>query len=320
MKKQAATIGLGAFLLADIVLVALALRPPAVPSGAPQAGSTVGASTQTPVAPPTTGTTTTQPSATTTTRPPTTPAVGPVPVQRLVVGLDADTAWRATVGTCRGGRSSIEVTTDGGKNWTEGTSPARAIARIQPLQIGSGFVLAAGPDCTLREWTTADNTATWTGPKAIVGGWARQLSEPAAVLTPANPAARPCGTVDVIDLSRTSAEQAEALCADGEVKVTNDGGASWTDSGTATGAVALANRLEGQVLSTYAARLEASCAGVQVVRVVQGRPATAVACVQTSSPPAPGQVGISASAQAGWLVVGDQTWTAGADLAEWQQA
>lgn len=319
MKKRWATIGLGAFLLIDIILVALALRPPSVPeSGTPLAGTTTRTS-----APPSGGATSsskTTPATTTTEATTTTKAGRPVPVQRLIVGLDADTAWRATAGTCKGGGSSIEATTDGGKHWTEGKSPARAIARIQPLQIGSGFILAAGADCSLREWTTADNAATWTGPKVISGGWARDLSQQSVVLTPGDPAAQPCGAQLVLDLSRTSAEQAETLCADGKVKVTNDGGSSWGDSGTASGAVALTNRVEGSVLSTYAARLNAACAGVQIVKVVQGRSATPVSCVQTTATPEPGQVGISASARAGWLVVGDETWTSGPDLTQWQRA
>lgn len=319
MKKRWATIGLGAFLLIDVILVALALRPPSVPeSGTPLAGTTTRTSSESSGA---TSTATTTPAATSTTAATTTKQAGrPVPVQRLIVGIDADTAWRATAGTCKGGGAAIEVTTDGGKNWTKGKSPARAIARIQPLQIGSGFILAAGADCSLREWTTADNAATWTGPKVIDGGWARDLSQQSVVLTPGDPAAQPCGAQLVLDLSRTSAEQAEALCADGKVKVTNDGGSSWGDSGTASGAVALTNRVEGSVLSSYAARLNAACAGVQIVKVVQGRSATPVACVQTAAAPEPGQVGISASARAGWLVVGDETWTSGPDLTEWQQA
>jgi hypothetical protein len=211
------------------------------------------------------------------------------------------------------------VTTDGGSDWTDAESPNKALARVQPLRAGTGFVYAAGKDCRLEEWTTQDDGATWVGPKAIAGGWARQLSDPSLVITPAEDSARPCGEGVVIDLSRTSAEQAEALCADGSVVVTNDAGAKWSDSGAAPGAVALANRLDGEVLATYAARIDPACAGVQIVRVIEGKPAAAVACVQTSAPPQPGQVGISTTAAAGWLLVGEETWTSGADMTTWKQ-
>lgn len=317
MNKRLATVGLGAFLLADIVLVALALRPPPVntlTSGPTATAVSVASSTSEPTDEPTDESTPEPTSA-----PPTTAAPsGPVPVQRMVVGLDARRAWRASAGTCGGGESLLQVTSDGGRTWDDATSPSKAIARIQPLAGGTGFLYAAGADCALQEWTTKDDGKTWAGPKRIVGGWTRQIAEPTQLTTPAKDAVQPCGDVPVIDLSRTSAEQAEALCAEGNVVVTNDGGATWSDSGAAPGAVALSNRLEGEILSTYAARIDASCAGVEVVKVIQGRPASSVACVQTAATPKAGQVGISALPTAGWLVVGDETWTAGADLKTWK--
>lgn len=317
MNKRAATIGLGAFLLADIVLVALALRPPpvntdvsATPLGTSRPASTAAAGS------PTSTATATKPATTT----PTAPAAGPVPVQRMIVGLDAQNAWRATMGTCDAGGSVVQVTVDGGETWSKGTSPAEAVARIAPQLNGVGLVYAAGPDCELQEWTTRDNGDTWTGPDAPSGAWTRQIAQVTQVVTPNDPAATPCGTVAVLDLSRTTPEQAEALCANGKVLVTNDGGSSWDDSGSAPGAVALSNRLEGTVLTTYAAQLTSSCAGVQVVKVIQGRRPSPVACVETTTPPVPGQVGISAAPTAGWLVVGEETWTAGADLKTWNPA
>ena len=121
-------------------------------------------------------------------------------------------------------------------------------------------------------------------------------------------------------LSRTSATQAEALCLDGSVKVTNDSGATWSDSGEAKGALAFSNRLEGGTLTTYAARGGVEgCDGVQIAKVVAGEEPAAVACVETKRP-TPGTVAISASPQAGWLVVGDETWVSGADLTAWEQA
>jgi hypothetical protein len=188
------------------------------------------------------------------------------------------------------------------------------------LEPGRGFVIGGVDGCGQNEFTTADSGESWTGPRALVGGWARNLDVPNEVTTPQSPAARPCGTGTVLDLSRTSAEQAEALCRDGSVKVTVDGGVSWRDSGEATGAVALSNRLEDGILTTYAARAGVEgCEGVQVAKVEQGVEPTAVACIE-SARAAPGNVAISASSEAGWLVVGDDTWTSGADLTEWQQA
>lgn len=319
MGKRLATIGLGVFLLADIVLVALALRPPSVdadvgagPPSTVRPSSTAPGTTAT-----STGPVTPTPSESASTSAAPKPSA-PLPVQRMVVGLDANNAWRATMGSCESGGSLVQVTDDGGRTWSKGTSPAKALARIAPQLNGVGLVYAAGADCTLQEWVTRDDGATWTGPTPANNAWTRLLSDVTEVSTPSDANATPCGTAAVLDLSRTTPEQAEALCANGKVVVTDDGGTSWADSGSAPGAMALSNRLEAGVLTSYAARLSSSCAGVQIVRVVQGRAASPVACVETDAAPEPGQVGISAAPAAGWLVVGKQTWTSGADLRTWK--
>ena len=141
------------------------------------------------------------------------------------------------------------------------------------------------------------------------------------MLTPQDDRAQPCGpSTDVIDLSRTSASQAQALCADGDVKVTNDGGDTWADSGAVAGGLALGNRIEADRLTTYVARVGGGCAGIHVVRVAKGKASENVACVGSSVPSKAGQVALSVVAGAGWMVVGDQVWTAPADLTTWKLA
>jgi hypothetical protein len=104
------------------------------------------------------------------------------------------------------------------------------------------------------------------------------------------------------------------------VKVTNDGGATWSEAGEAEGALAFSNRIENGVLTTYAVRGGVEgCDGVQVAKVVRGEEPADVACLETTEP-TPGSVAISASPQAGWLIVGDDTWVSGADLTAWERA
>ena len=319
MKRALITTGLIAFLLADIVLVYWALRPPPVtpPVGAAPTGTaTGGASSTTPPR------STSRPQTSPGTTGPTETAAGlrPRPVGILLVGLDSDVAWRATTGTCGDGGAELSVTRDGGSSWDEVEVPATTITRVQPLTGGTGFIVGADRGCGQSEFTTDDDGASWIGPRPLVGGWARKLAEPNEVVTPDDANSRPCGDQNVLDLSRISAEQAEALCRDGSVKVTNDGGATWSESGEAEGAVALSNRLEDGVLTTYAARAGVEgCDGVQIAKVVRGEQPAEVACVETANV-IPGSVAISASPQAGWLVVGDQAWVSGADLATWEQA
>ncbi|WP_353511274.1 hypothetical protein [Intrasporangium sp.] len=321
MKRGLITAGLIAFLLVDIVLVYVALRPPPVTPaavGIPTGSSTDGAASTTP--PRSTSQPQTSPTGSGTTGPTGTANLRPRPVGILLVGLDSDVAWKATTGTCRDGGATLSLTRDGGSSWDEVKVPPTTISRVQVLSAGTGFVVGADRGCGENEFTTDDNGGTWTGPRPLVGGWARKLAQPKEIVTPEDGSSRPCGDQNVLDLSRTSAEQAEALCLDGSVKVTNDSGATWSESGEAEGALAFSNRLEGGSLTTYAARAGIEgCPGVQVVKVVRGKKPAEVACVKTPMP-TPGSVAISASSQAGWLVVGDQTWVSGADLTTWEQA
>lgn len=319
MKRGLITAGLIAFLLVDIVLVYLALRPPPVTPSADPPSTAPSTATAAPTkSPPSTSTPRTSPAPTT--APETGTAQSARPVGILLVGLDSDVAWRATTGTCGDGGAQLSVTRDGGASWDEVDVPATTISRVQPLTGGTGFIVGADRGCGQSEFTTDDGGATWTGPQPLVGGWARRLAEPNQVVTPEDGNAQPCGAQIVLDLSRISAEQAEALCRDGSVKVTNDSGATWSDSGEAEGALAFSNRLEDGVLTTYAARGGVEgCDGVQIAKVVRGEEPTEVACVETPRP-APGSVAISASPEAGWLVVGDGVWVSGADLTAWEQA
>jgi photosystem II stability/assembly factor-like uncharacterized protein len=194
-----------------------------------------------------------------------------------------------------------------------------AIVRAQPLENRRGFVLGADRDCALTQFSTGDGGKTWVK-QATEGGWARALDRPNEALTPRLDRSRPCGDRPIVDLSRASADQGQALCANGELKVTSDGGATWSDAGVAEGGLALSTRLEQGVLSTYVARVDKACAGVQVVRAVAGQQPRPVACVGSTTTAKPGIVSLSTVSDGGWLRVGDETWTAPGSLESWARA
>ncbi|EWT06978.1 hypothetical protein N864_07105 [Intrasporangium chromatireducens Q5-1] len=307
MNQRFATAGLAAFLLADVALVALAMRPSGhharadLPLNLPaNVAGTTSPETPTPEAK--------------------VPRYNPAPLQRMIVALDAKHAWRATAGTCADGGALVQSTSDGGKTWTKGSSPVRAIVRVQPLQDSSGFIYGATKDCDLSEYVSADGARNWDGPRPVDGAWARHLTDDKVVITPQVGASRPCGDQSVVDLSRISATEAEVLCLDGGVKATNDGGASWTGEGSAPGALALSARNEDGSLATYAVRGSANCKGLEIVRVLKGKAEPEqTGCLATETPADPGTVSLSTTARSGWLSIGDQTWTS-RDLKAWAKA
>lgn len=320
MKRQLTTLGLALFLLLDIVLVYVALRP------ASRDAPTAGAATAPALAGSSARPTATDPAATSSSSLTASTGGGasletPAPLAVLIVGFDRSSAWRATVGSCRDGGARVELTSDGGRTWQQAQAPASAVSRIQPLGPRRGFVIASDKTCGPSEYATTDGGATWSGPRDPTGGWSRRLDARNEVLTPSQLKSRPCGDQAVLDLSRTSTDQAEALCLDGSVKVTNDGGKTWGDSGQAPGALAISNRLVSGTLKTYAARFDpaGACKGIQIVTVVKGHDPSAVSCVESKSV-APGQVALSVPSTGGWLLVGDQTWTSGPALTSWTKA
>jgi hypothetical protein len=292
--------GLLALLVVDAALVALAFKPDSAVTTAPV---TPAASSRTQASTPE----------------PATKRVAE-PVREVIVAASASRAWRAVLGTCAGGGSSIQMTSDGGRTWVSRKAPTGALGRIQPTETGRGFIIAARAGCAVGEYATDDEGATWRGPRSVDGGWSRTPggASPQTVITPQRPDARPCGTAAVIDLSRASASTAYALCAGGEVMRSADGGTRWSQTTAVDGALALGVRPEKTGATAYVARVTATCSGVEIARLT-GRSATKLACVETDADVSGGRVSVSVVESAGWLAVAGSTWRAGADLKSWSK-
>lgn len=301
--------GLVGLLAADVLLVALALRPDAAGASTPAAPSvravTTSAATPAPAVSRTTGQA----------------AVKAVPVTELIAAADGKRAWRATLGSCRDGGASISVTGDGGRTWTNRAAPARALGRIQPIATTRGFVVGAkGDGCTAAEYSTGDNAANWQRPRAVEGGWSRAPGgDPTTVITPQRPDAHPCGTATVVDLARVSATSAVVICADGRLVHSTDGGANWPALATVKGALAVGARDVGGAATVDVARVSEGCAGVEIATVADSS-ATRLACVQATLDGAAGRVSLSVVGDGGWLSVAGNTWRSDTTLATWRPA
>lgn len=299
-----ALVGLLALLVVDALLVALAFRPDA--AGASAVASRRPSAASSSALTPTTAATT-SPEAS--------------PVSEVIVAVDGQNAWKATLGRCSDKGARLSVTDDGGRSWTDRTSPALALGRVQPVGTQRGFVIGAGANCAAGEYDTTDGARSWRGPRTIDGGWSRVPGgqHPDLVITPKRADARPCVTGPVIDLARVSSTQAVAGCADGRIVGSTDGGATWSPIASVRGTLSLAARGESGIAVVYVARRADGCAGVEVARVT-GSSTTRIACVVTSLDGADGRVSLSVVDAGGWLAVADHTWRAAGDLASWSAA
>jgi hypothetical protein len=294
-----ALVGLLALVVVDLLLVVLAFRPDAAGAAAPAPAA---------VSSPTT-------SAATTSAAP----AGVAPVSEVIAAVDGRRAWRGTLGTCRDGGASLTVTADGGRTWTTRAVPVQALGRVQPVDADRGFVIGAkGGGCSVGEYATDDDAATWRGPRAVEGGWSRLPgSDRTTVITPKRPDARPCGSATVVDLARVSATRAVVVCADGRLVRSTDGGGTWTTLARVEGALAVGARDDDGTPAVYVARATDDCAGVEVAEV-SGTAASKVACVKTSLDGADGKVSISVVDEGGWLAVADSTWRSDTSLETWR--
>jgi hypothetical protein len=307
-----ALMGLLVLLVADAALVALAFRPDAVGAepAAPAPRSTPVTSTPTPSR---------------------SPQTRPVPLRQVVVALDDRRAWRAVLGTCDKGGAALEVTADGGRTWGSRVVPARALGRVQPVSADNAFVIGADASCRAEEYVTEDGARSWKAPRALDGTWSRTPGgATSTAVTPERPSARPCGAGALVDLARVSARSARALCADGTVMTSSDGGAAWSRLTRVGGALALSVRQEQGSARAYVARVADGCDGIEVARLTGASTGTSagstgsasgsttsIACVAAPDGVPQGRVSISVVEEAGWLAVGDTTWRAGSDLRAW---
>jgi hypothetical protein len=299
-RRRLAIIGIAAFLLVDLGLVAVAVTRE--PSG-------LAADAETPAATSTPSTPTPEPVET----PVATPTAAPdaVPTSRLLSAVDGDTAWRSEAGTCTPGSdptpTTLEATTTGGDSWTPSTVTTPGLVagvdRLQATDASTAFVVGpAGTSCeTAFAQTFSAGAAFRDYPDRLAGAWHVARSDRAVVHSPIGDQVAPCPVV--VDLAVVSDTQAAVLCADHTLYRTDDGAASWDGGTTVDGAVAVS----AEVGTVYVASADApDCAGTQISSspATDDAPVTPVGCASATSDQ-PGTVALSATAGAVWLWAGE---------------
>ena len=307
VSSRLAIVGLVGLVALDVVLVGLALRSNHS-SGidtSPVTSANPSPSTSSPSV-------TSSPAETVTAT--TAPATPAAPLRTVLVALDNQSAWRISVGSCAAGGATLATTTDGGKTWADAKAPLRTIVPVRPTDSKAAFVIGADSNCAAGIRSTTNGGGTWGSAGDVRGAWFRDPKNTKTVGAPGPSTSQPCGERAVLDLAVISTSSARVLCADGLVRSTTNAASSWTDSGTVTGAVALAV-LPANPAQSYVARLGApNCAGVQILRVGQS---TGTACVQTALPKDPGQIALSLVNGGGWLAVANTTMRSTDALVTW---
>jgi hypothetical protein len=302
--ERAGMVGLAAFLVVDVLLVAFAINSTRHPVD--QGGTTVDPGVVSTSAP-TTATTTTGP---------TKPTVKVVPLTRGLVALDKDSAFRFTTGTCKSGGSKLELTRNGGESWGPRSVPYDTIVRVRVRPDGSAFVVGADSetDCVPALRQAASLDADFGDSVAVSDAWFRDPRDATSVGIPIGGTAKPCASDQVVDLAVVDSGAA-ALCSDGRLRVSASG-ERWDTSATVEGALALA--LNAKARAYVVVPGVGSCEGLAVVDAA--KPTQAVGCAAADvAKVKPGTVALSVTASAGWLSVADTVYLAGGSLATWKQ-
>lgn len=300
---------LGAFLVADIVLVGLAVRSTAaVPTGSagkdrPAADSGVSAGG---AATPTTGGTDSAPAAA-----PTSLTAAPLTVG--LVAVDDHTAWRFDTGTCADGGSTVAVTDDGGKTWQPRVAPFDVTVRLRVRDNGSAFAIGADGDCKARFRQSDDQAQDWDTSAAVPGVWYRDPKDAAVVGTEARTKAKPCDSAGVVDLA-VDDDSATALCGDGTI-LASRAGREWSLEATVDGALAIA--LAGD--RTLALVTVPECAGLAVVDAAKPEEVRGCAPADLGAVSA-GQLALAGKGATVWVAAGSAVLRSSGDLAEWTTA
>jgi hypothetical protein len=158
---------------------------------------------------------------------PSTPKVESVPVERLLLAISSNIAWRATVGDCNT-PGEIERSTDGGTSWERivRTGPAPIVSLgIEP----SGEIFTIGGtrgSCSVRYLAYANDGAVTGSATNTVNEWFPSPNDRDEINGPGETKATPCNR-HVIGLAPFDLTRALVVCDNGDVINSRNSGKTW---------------------------------------------------------------------------------------------
>jgi len=224
----------------------------------------------------------------------------PPPASRLLAVASDRLGWRATRGGCED-EATVEVTTDGARTWRQTQPGVSALGRLKSYDQRSVFAIGAAAQCRPTYAWQPSAAGGWqrdTGRMSDI--WFRLPAEPDWVHAPGGRRSSPCST-GLADLAGLGTYRAAALCRDGRIRTTDNGG-RWTTVLKASGGRAL----NADDTEFVVARTVPSCAGIAVQRFdVAGRGLddSSGRCLRSARRSAPVAVAIGPSTT--WLWSGD---------------
>lgn len=280
-----AIIGIAAFLLIDVALVAWALT-----ATHPDVSAKPG-----PI--PTFTNRPATPTATPTPTPPPAPTTQAAP--RLLIAVSATEAYRATPGACTGADTVFEKSTDAGATWQASNTGQYKFHTMLTLSGASdtqiSAVVGAGTNCAIGAYSSFTGGQFWQEyPNNLASANYIDPADRSKIHTGGAAQSAPCPAA--LQLA-SSANSTAVLCAD--TVFTRAGDGTWA-SAPLSGVLALAASDSGYTLAVAGV---AGCPGVSIQSLAVGGAPTVVGCAAAVTEPA--GVTLAQQGQNLWLWSGD---------------
>ncbi|WP_460516908.1 WD40/YVTN/BNR-like repeat-containing protein [Flindersiella endophytica] len=227
-----------------------------------------------------------------------------------------DAVGRATSGACGSGGGKIEMSSDGGKTFSPvSLESAEVVLRLAVTDADKAKVVVADSKCeTVTTFATENGGGTWFEDDPMT--WSKAAEVGAKVHAPEGDVDVPCGSgASVLSLSTLGEQQAYALCSDGTVARSDDGGGDWEKQGTAKDAADL-DFIDAENGLAVAAG-GSSCAGVAVLKTSDaGKEWAEQGCIETD---ATEMADISADGERAYVAAGKVVWFSDDGGESWKQ-
>jgi len=206
----------------------------------------------------------------------------PTPEARVLLDMSSDgSVIRAARGDCRGSKpATLELSADWGKSWKPAGVDVRQVLRVSAREGGNVWFVGAGADCT-PAMHEAKDLAVSRPAGGNDGVW--YLSTDAASTTVKAPDVPVDSGCVPIGLEPIDAQAAYILCANGAIRVTEDGGRSWQTRSTVVGAASISFT---DAKSGFALAPTSECPAAVLATTDSGATWTRRACLKGAVPQA----------------------------------